>query len=105
MHADFDVFALDDMIHSRLRLGIMAHLAAAKAASFTELKTRLKAADGNLSVQLRKLEEAGYVEIEKAFANRRPITTARLTTAGRQAFRGYISTLSELVGHAKRDTG
>lgn len=103
MHVDFNVLALDDIIHSRLRLGIMAQLAAGKAATFTELKARLKAADGNLSVQLRKLEEAGYVEIEKGFANRRPVTTARLTPQGREAFRSYISTLSELVDHAKRD--
>lgn len=104
MHVDFDVLALDDLIHGRLRLGIMAHLAAANAATFTELKARLKAADGNLSVQLRKLEEAGYVALEKGFANRRPVTTARLTPRGREAFRGYISTLSELVNHVQRDT-
>jgi DNA-binding MarR family transcriptional regulator len=100
MKMSFDVDQLDDVIHGRLRLGIMAYLAAANAAPFTELKARLKAADGNLSVQLRKLEAAGYVELDKGFANNRPLTTVRLTPKGRDAFGAYLSTLSKLVnGH------
>lgn len=93
----FDVERLDEMIHGRLRLGIMAYLAAANAAPFTELKTRLNTTDGNLSVQLRKLEAAGYVEIEKGFLKGRPITTARLTVDGRKAFAAYLDTIKLLV--------
>ena len=97
MRMDFDLDQVDDVIHGRLRLGIMAYLAAANAAPFAELKAKLKAADGNLSVQLRKLEAAGYVELEKGFLNNRPLTTARLTAKGRDAFRAYLATLSKLV--------
>lgn len=93
----FDVERIDDIIHGRLRLGIMAYLAAAKAAPFTELKAKLKTSDGNLSVQLRKLEAAGYVAIEKAFLGARPLTTARLTTSGREAFAAYLETIRQLV--------
>ena len=100
MRKDFDIDALDDVIHGRLRLGVMAYLAAARVGSFVELKARLKAADGNLSVQLHKLEAAGYVELERSFLNNRPHMTARLTSKGRDAFRGYLSTLSKLVNDA-----
>jgi len=64
---DFDIGGIDEVIHGRLRLGIMAYLAGGGggAADFTELKSRLQASDGNLSVHLRKLEEAGYVAIER----------------------------------------
>ncbi len=75
----------------------MAHLSAANAVSFTALKDRLKATDGNLSVQLRKLGDAGYVTLEKGFLNRRPLTTVRLTAAGRDALHAYLSVLDELV--------
>lgn len=94
---DFDIAALDDVIHGRLRLGVMAMLAGAEIADFTELKTRLQATDGNLSVHLRKLEEAGYIAIEKAFEGRKPVTRARLTKAGRKAFVGYLDAISRLV--------
>jgi DNA-binding MarR family transcriptional regulator len=97
MRMDFDIDDLDDVIHGRLRLGVMAYLAAADVGSFAELKARLKAADGNLSVQLHKLEAAGYVALERTFRGKRPHMTARLTPKGRDAFRSYISTLSKLV--------
>ncbi len=96
--AAFDIGKLDDVIHGRLRLGIMAYLASAEVADFTELKTALEATQGNLSVQLRKLEEAGYVEIEKSFLNRKPLTRIRLTAAGRKAFRDYLDVIAKLVG-------
>ena len=84
--ARFDVEQIDEVIHGRLRLGIMAYLAHAEAADFNELKAALNATQGNLSIHLRKLEEAGYVSIDKSFLNRRPLTRARLTPEGRQAF-------------------
>lgn len=93
----FDVNRLDDAIHGRLRLGIMAYLMDAEAADFNELKALLDATQGNLSVHLRKLEEAGYVEIVKSFQGRKPLTRAHITPAGRQAFAAYLEALSKLV--------
>lgn len=94
----FDVGKLDDVIHGRMRLGIMAYLADAEAADFTELKDLLGATQGNLSVHLRKLEEAGYIAIDKSFVDRKPLTRARITEAGRAAFKQYLEALSKLVG-------
>ena len=94
---DFDIDGIDEVIHGRLRLGIMAYLAGREAADFNELKSRLKASDGNLSVHLRKLEEAGYVAVEKTFVDRKPLTRARLTEPGREAFVGYLDAMSKLV--------
>lgn len=96
----FDVTKLDEAIHGRLRLGIMAYLADAEAADFNELKAVLEATQGNLSIHLRKLEEAGYVEIVKSFQGRKPLTRAHLTPAGRKAFATYLQVLSGLVGKA-----
>ncbi|HWB46852.1 MAG TPA: transcriptional regulator [Hyphomicrobiaceae bacterium] len=93
----FDVGQLDDVIHGRLRLGIMAYLADAEVADFNELKEMLQATQGNLSVHLRKLEEAGYVSIDKSFVGRKPLTRARLTEVGRKAFAAYLEALSKLV--------
>ncbi len=93
----FDVNRLDDAIHGRMRLGIMAYLADAEAADFNELKDLLDATQGNLSVHLRKLEDAGYIEIVKSFQGRKPLTRARITPAGRKAFADYLETLSKLV--------
>jgi len=94
----FDVGQLDDVIHGRLRLGIMAYLADNEVADFTELKDLLQATQGNLSVHLRKLEEAGYIAIDKSFVDRKPLTRARITEIGRKAFATYLEALSKLVG-------
>jgi DNA-binding MarR family transcriptional regulator len=94
----FDVGKLDGVIHGRIRLGIMAYLAGAEVADFTELKEALQTTQGNLSVHLRKLETAGYVEIEKSFLDRKPLTRARLTPAGRKAFASYLEAMRPLVG-------
>ncbi|MEQ8177028.1 MAG: transcriptional regulator [Amphiplicatus sp.] len=96
--AAFDIGKIDDVIHGRIRLGIMAYLADAEAADFNELKALLQATQGNLSVHLRKLEEAGYVKIEKSFLDRKPNTRARITSAGRKAFAAYLDAISKLVG-------
>lgn len=93
----FDVNRLDDAIHGRLRLGIMAYLADAEAADFNELKGVLEATQGNLSVHLSKLEDAGYVEIMKGYQGKKPLTRVHITPAGRQAFARYIEVLSGLV--------
>jgi DNA-binding MarR family transcriptional regulator len=94
----FDVNGLDDVIHGRMRLGIMAYLADAEVADFNELKALLQATQGNLSVHLRKLEDAGYLAIEKSFLGRKPLTRARLTTAGRTAFQTYLAAIAKLIG-------
>jgi len=94
---DFNVDAIDDVIHGRLRLGVMAFLSTAEAADFTTLKTKLNATDGNLSVQLRKLEEAAYIAIDKSFAGKKPLTTVRLTDAGRAAWLGYLDAMRRLI--------
>jgi len=95
--AAFDIYSIDDVIHGRLRLGIMAHLVNAGVADFNELRNVLGATQGNLSVQLRKLEQAGYVTIEKGFLGRKPNTKARLTKKGRKAFANYLDGLSRLI--------
>jgi DNA-binding HxlR family transcriptional regulator len=94
---DFDIERIDEVIHGRLRLGIMAYLSSAKTADFTTLKARLQATDGNLSVHLRKLEDAGYVAIDKAFVGKKPQTTVSLTETGRGAFIRYLDTMARLV--------
>ena len=76
---------LDELIHHRLRLGMVSALAANDALSFSELKALLRTTDGNLSVHARKLEDASYVTVTKTFEGRRPLTTYRLAPAGRRA--------------------
>jgi DNA-binding MarR family transcriptional regulator len=99
--AGFDVEDLNEVIHGRLRLGIMAYLAHAEAADFNELKSALNATQGNLSIHLRKLEEAGYVAIDKSFLNRKPLTRARLTEDGRKALAAYLEAMARLVDQLK----
>jgi DNA-binding MarR family transcriptional regulator len=94
---EFDIDGIDEVIHGRLRLGVMAYLANREGAEFNELKGRLKASDGNLSVHLRKLEDAGYVAIDKSFAGRKPVTRVQLTDDGRAAFVRYLDAMSKLV--------
>jgi len=88
---------LNPVIHERARLGIVSALAAREAVTFAELKALLAMTDGNLSVHLRVLEEAGFVAIEKAFVGRKPQTTAALTRKGRIAFEHYVEVLEEIV--------
>ena len=98
MAASFDIGKLDDVIHGRVRLGVMAYLADAGVADFNELKALLDVTQGNLSVHLRKLEEAGYVSIDKSFIDRKPLTRVRMTDAGRTAFAAYLEAIGKLVG-------
>jgi DNA-binding MarR family transcriptional regulator len=95
-----EIGMIDEVIHGRMRLGIMVYLAEAEVADFTELKKVLDATQGNLSVHLRKLQDAGYVEIEKSFLNLKPLTRIRITEAGRLAFAHYLEALDKLVGRS-----
>ncbi|WP_323760941.1 transcriptional regulator [Maricaulis sp.] len=97
MSEPFDATNLDEVIHGKLRLAIMAYLSAVSDATFGEIKQRTSASDGNLSVHLRKLEEAGYVEIEKRFVDRKPQTRAALTQTGRTAWLAYLDQLRALI--------
>jgi DNA-binding MarR family transcriptional regulator len=93
----FHIDELDDVIHGRIRLGVMAYLAGAESAGFKDLGEQLNATDGNLSIHLKKLEEAGYVSISKAFVDRKPRTEVAITEAGRNAFLSYLDTMSKLL--------
>ena len=92
-----DLGRIDEVIHGRVRLGIMAYLSGAEAADFNTLKARLQTTDGNLSVHLRKLEEAGFVAVTKSFVGRKPLTEARLTEEGRTAFVAYLDAMAGLL--------
>ena len=93
-----DLGRIDEVIHGRMRLGIMVYLADVETADFTELKTVLEATQGNLSVHLKKLEEAEYVAIDKSFQNNKPLTRVTITASGRKAFAAYLEALGALIG-------
>jgi len=88
---------LDPLIHERLRLGMLSALVVQESMSFTELRDLLQTTDGNLSVQARKLEAAGYVICDKRFEARKPKSTYRLSGTGRSALEAYLETLSDLL--------
>jgi DNA-binding transcriptional ArsR family regulator len=101
---DYDYAAIDDLLHSRVRLAIVAFLAGARTADFSTLRNAIKATDGNAGIHLRKLEDAGYVAVEKRFVARRPQTLYALTETGRQALLAYVAHLETLLppaGQAK----
>ncbi len=87
----------DAVIHERVRLAIVAALAARPQMGFTELKAALGVTDGNLSAHARALEEAGYVAVSKTFHERRPHTALSLTRSGRAAFQRYLQALRRVV--------
>lgn len=93
----FDYREIDDVIHGRVRLAIMAFLSGAGSADFTLLRHKVGVTDGNLSVHIRKLEEAGYIRIEKRFSDRRPLTICHLTKKGREAWIAYIARMEALI--------
>jgi DNA-binding MarR family transcriptional regulator len=93
---------LDRVIHEKGRMAIMSLLAGAPELSFTELRDVLNMTDGNLSVHMRTLQEAGYIAVTKRFQDRRPLTTCSLTEEGRKAFATYINLLEEIVKQNRR---
>jgi DNA-binding transcriptional ArsR family regulator len=84
---------LDPLLHSQLRLAIMSLLISLESAEFTFLKEKTESTAGNISVQLDKLNEAGYITIEKTFKGKRPLTTCRITRKGVKAFEDYVTNL------------
>ena len=92
---------LDPLLHSELRLAIVSILAGVEEADFTYLKEQTGATSGNLSVQIDKLAEAGYIEVEKGFHGKVPRTVCRLTPQGSEAFRAYVKALRKYLTAGK----
>lgn len=88
---------LDPLLHSPLRLAVMSLLMTIDEAEFTYLKEKTEATAGNLSVQITKLEEAGYIQVEKGYKGKRPLTTCTITKKGRAAFENYVNTLKGYI--------
>jgi DNA-binding transcriptional ArsR family regulator len=84
---------LDPILHSQLRLAVISLLISVKEAEFTFLKEKTNATAGNLSVQINKLKEAGYIEVVKQFSNNYPQTICRITPTGLGAFEIYVKAL------------
>ncbi|MFM8744175.1 MAG: winged helix-turn-helix domain-containing protein [Cytophagales bacterium] len=88
---------LDPLLHSQLRLGVMSLLLGLESADFTFLKEKTNSTAGNLSVQLDKLSEAGYIHIEKTFNGKKPLTTCKITKKGIKAFEEYVNSLKSYI--------
>jgi DNA-binding MarR family transcriptional regulator len=84
-------------LHSQLRLAIISLLVSVKKAEFTYLKEQTKSTAGNLSVQLQKLKDADYIEIEKSFKDNYPQTTCKITKTGVKAFEEYVKILKQYI--------
>ena len=91
---------LNPVIHGKLRLALLSLLAGVDEAEFTWLRAKTGSTDGNLGAQLTKLEEAGYVTVEKRFVLRKPQTLYRMTDSGRAALAEYVAALKNLLGEA-----
>lgn len=94
---DYDHAAIDELLHSRVRLAIIAFLAGAKTAEFSSVRDAIRTTDGNASIHLRKLEDAGYIAVQKHFVARRPQTLYALTPRGRKALLDYVAHLETLL--------
>lgn len=89
---------LDPLLHSQLRLAIMSLLISVESAEFTFLKEKTNSTAGNLSVQIDKLSEAGYISVEKSFRGKKPVTTCSITKKGIKAFEEYVNALKQYIG-------
>jgi DNA-binding transcriptional ArsR family regulator len=88
---------LDPILHSQLRLAVMSLLISVKEAEFTFLKEQTNATAGNLSVQIQKLKDAGYIDVVKQFKDNYPQTTCKVTSKGIEAFELYVKALNEYI--------
>lgn len=88
---------LNPLLHSQLRLAVVSLLAGLSEGDFSYLKEQTGSTAGNLSVQLQKLKDAGYIEIEKSFKNNYPQTTCKITPKGLEAFSEYVESLKEYL--------
>lgn len=88
---------LDVLLHSQLRLAVMSILVSVESADFVYIKQQTEATAGNLSVQLEKLQLAGYISIEKGYKGKKPCTTCRITPQGVEAFSNYVEALKTYI--------
>ncbi len=88
---------LDPILHSQLRLAVISLLISVKEAEFGFLKEKTNASAGNLSVQVSKLKEAGYIEVTKQFKDNYPLTICKITQVGVQAFEDYVHALQSYM--------
>lgn len=88
---------LNPLLHNQIRLAVMSLLVTQEIAEFNELKVKTGATAGNLSVQVNKLKDAGYLLINKSFRNNYPLTTCKITVAGIDAFEKYVAALKEYI--------
>ena len=92
---------LDPLLHQQLRLQIITLLMSVETAEFNFLLNETGATRGNISVQMKKLEEAKYISIKKSFRNNYPLTTYAITEAGKTAFESYVKTLEAYINKTK----
>ena len=90
---------LDPILHSQLRLAVMSLLISVKEAEFTFLKEKTNATAGNLSVQIQKLKDAGYIDVTKQFKDNYPQTICKITKEGIKAFEDYVNILQSYLGN------
>ncbi len=88
---------LDPILHSQLRLSIVSILMTVDEANFTYIKETTKATSGNISIQIKKLQEAGYIQVKKSFLNNYPNTTVSITSKGTKAFEAYVNDLKKYI--------
>ncbi len=88
---------LDPILHSQLRLAVMSLLISVKEAEFTFLKEKTNSTAGNLSVQINKLKDAGYIDVTKQFSNNYPQTICKVTKKGIEAFEAYVKALQSYM--------
>jgi DNA-binding MarR family transcriptional regulator len=88
---------LNPLLHSQLRLSVMAYLISNQTSNFNQLKEKTKSTSGNLSIQLKKLEEAKYIHIKKSFKNNYQFTEVKITAAGIDAFEAYVNALKSYI--------
>ena len=90
---------LDPILHSQLRLAVMSLLISVKEAEFTFLKEKTNSSAGNLSVQIQKLKDAGYIDVVKQFKDNYPQTICKITNTGIRAFEDYVDNLKSYLGN------
>ena len=92
-----DFKELDPILHSQLRLAVVSLLISVREAEFTFLKEKTNSTAGNLSVQINKLKDAGYIEVTKQFSNNYPQTICKITTKGIESFEAYVNALQSYM--------
>ncbi len=92
---------LDPILHSQLRLSIVSILMTVEEANFSFIKETTKAAAGNISIQIKNLQDAGYVKVKKSFKNNYPNTSVSITSKGIEAFENYVGNLKKYINPQK----